>query len=35
MTTILGIYFALFVSLPVMVWVYEKITGDRREPAAK
>ena len=31
MTTILGIYFALFVSLPVMVWLYEKITGDRRE----
>lgn len=35
MTTILGIYFALFVSLPVMVWVYEKITGDVRKPAAK
>ena len=27
MTTTLGIYFALFVSLPVMVWLYEKITG--------
>jgi len=35
MTTILGIYFALFVSLPVMVWVYEKITGDHRETAKK
>ncbi len=35
MTTILGIYFALFVSLPVMVWVYEKVTGDRREPVQK
>lgn len=35
MTTILGIYFALFVSLPVMVWLYEKVTGDKRQPANK
>lgn len=30
MTTILGIYFALFVSLPVTVKVYELVTGDKR-----
>ncbi len=30
MTTILGIYFALFISLPVTVKVYEMVTGDKR-----
>lgn len=30
MTTILGIYFALFISLPVTVKVYELITGKKR-----
>jgi hypothetical protein len=31
MTSVLGIYFALFVSLPVTVKVYEMVTGDRRK----
>ena len=31
MTSVLGIYFALFVSLPVTVKVYEFVTGDRRK----
>lgn len=31
MTSILGIYFALFVSLPVTIKVYEFFTGDRRQ----
>ena len=33
MTTIFGIYFALFISLPVMVKIYEVVTGDRRQAA--
>lgn len=32
MTSILGIYFALFVSLPVTVKIYEFFTGDKRVP---
>ena len=35
MTSILGIYFALFVSLPVTVKVYEFFTGDKREEPQK
>ena len=35
MTSILGIYFALFVSLPVTVKVYEFFTGDKREGTQK
>ena len=41
MTSILGIYFALFVSLPVTIKIYEFFTGDKRveqpknEPAAQ
>lgn len=31
MTSVLGIYFALFVSLPVMIWMYEKIDGMRHQ----
>ena len=31
MTSILGIYFALFVSLPVTIKIYEFATGDRRK----
>ena len=34
MTTILGIYFALFISLPVTVKVYELVTGDKRSKNA-
>ena len=30
MTSILGIYFALFVSLPVTIKIYEFFTGDKR-----
>lgn len=30
MTSVLGIYFALFISLPVTIKVYEWITGDKR-----
>lgn len=35
MTSVLGIYFALFVSLPVTVKVYEFFTGDKREEPQK
>lgn len=31
MTSILGIYFALFISLPVTIKIYEFVTGDHRE----
>ena len=30
MTSVLGIYFALFISLPVTVKIYELVTGDKR-----
>ena len=30
MTSVLGIYFALFISLPVTVKIYEFVTGDKR-----
>lgn len=35
MTSILGIYFALFVSLPVTIKLYEFFTGDKRVEAPK
>lgn len=31
MTSVLGIYFALFISLPVTVKIYELVTGDKRK----
>jgi preprotein translocase subunit SecD len=33
MTTILGIYFALFVSLPVMIKLYDLVMGKREKKA--
>ena len=35
MTSILGIYFALFVSLPVTIKLYEFFTGDKRVETPK
>ena len=32
MTSVLGIYFALFVSLPVTIKIYEFVTGDKGQP---